>query len=71
MNTKSTQLVFTMSMALFSASALNAAEPLAQQYVVVHKVRNLDDPRKTVCVGTPDILRLPSGRLIASMELWL
>ena len=24
-----------------------------------------------MCVGTPDILQLPSGRLIASMELWL
>ena len=48
-----------------------AAEPLAQKYVVVHSVRDLDDPVKAVCVGTPDILLLPSGRLIASMELWL
>jgi hypothetical protein len=46
-------------------------EPLAQKYVVVHRVRDLDDPGKTICVGTPDILQLPSGRLIASMELWL
>ena len=52
-------------------TALNAAEPLAQQYVVVHRVRDLDDPAQAVCVGSPDIIRLPSGRLIASMELWL
>jgi hypothetical protein len=38
---------------------------------VVHAVRDLKDPAKAVCVGTPDLLRLPSGRLIASMELWL
>ncbi|MDP6717247.1 MAG: sialidase family protein [Pirellulaceae bacterium] len=61
-----------MSITLFAlAASLDAAEPLAQQYVVVHKVRDLDDPAKAVCVGTPDILQLPSGRLIASMELWL
>jgi hypothetical protein len=58
-------IVITMS---FSAQAV---EPLAQQYVVVHKVRDLDDPAKAVCVGSPDIIQLPSGRLIASMELWL
>ena len=56
---------------LISSVVLNAAEPLAQQYVVVHRVRDLDDPAKAVCVGSPDIIRLPSGRLIASMELWL
>ena len=50
---------------------VHAAEPLAQDFVVVHQVRNLDDPKKAVCVGTPDILQLPSGQLIASMELWL
>ena len=55
---------------LFSCT-LRGAEPLAQRYVVVHRVRDLDDPAKAVCVGTPDILQLPSGRLIASMELWL
>lgn len=55
---------------LFSFS-LRGAEPLAQQYVVVHKVRDLDDPAKAVCVGTPDILQSTSARLIASMELWL
>ncbi len=49
----------------------SAAQPLAQKYVVVHRVRDLEDPEKAVCVGTPDILQLPSGRLIASMELWL
>ena len=47
------------------------AEPLAQDYVVVHKVRDLNHPNKCVCVGSPDIIKLPSGRLIASMELWL
>lgn len=56
---------------LLSSCTVHGAEPLAQQYVVVHKVRDLDDPKKAVCVGTPDILCLPSGRLIASMELWL
>jgi len=55
---------------LITTSALGA-KPLAQEYVVVHKVRDLDHPAKAVCVGTPDILQLPSGRLIASMELWL
>lgn len=56
---------------LLLAGSAVAAEPLAQDYVVVHKVRDLEDPAKAVCVGTPDILQLPSGRLIASMELWL
>ena len=55
---------------LFSPAA-RGADPSAQDYVVVHKVRDLDHPAKAVCVGTPDILVLPSGRLIASMELWL
>lgn len=54
-----------------AVTSLESAQPLAQEYVVVHKVRDLDDPGKAVCVGTPDILQLPSGRLIASMELWL
>lgn len=72
MNTTRLHHVFTLSITLFAlAASLDAAEPLAQQYVVVHKVRDLDDPAKAVCVGTPDILQLPSGRLIASMELWL
>jgi len=31
----------------------------------------VDHPNQCVCVGSPDILKLPSGRLIASMELWL
>ncbi len=47
------------------------AEPLAQDFVVVHRVRDLKRSDRWVCVGSPDILRLPSGRLIASMELWL
>ena len=47
------------------------AKPLAQDYVVVHKVRDLKHPNQCVCVGSPDIIRLPCGRLIASMELWL
>jgi hypothetical protein len=55
----------------FFAMTASAAEPLAQQYIVVHRVQDLPDPERAVCVGTPDILRLPSGRLIASMELWL
>ena len=44
---------------LAAASPLvaGAAEPLAQQYAVVHKVRDLNDPAKAVCVGTPDILQ--------------
>ena len=56
---------------LLVSPVVRGSEPLAQQYVVVHKVRDLKDPAKAVCVGTPDILQLPSGRLIASMELWL
>jgi hypothetical protein len=63
-----TLLVFLL---LVPLTALRAAQPLAQEYVVVHRVRDLDDPAKAVCVGTPDIIQLPSGRLIASMELWL
>ena len=47
------------------------AKPLAQDFVVVYQTRDLKDEQKSVCVGTPDIIRLPSGRLIASMELWL
>ena len=51
--------------------AVQWATPLAQDFTVVHQVRDLNDPKKCVCVGSPDIIRLPSGRLIASMELWL
>lgn len=47
------------------------ARPLAQDFVTVHRVRELDRDDQWVCVGSPDITRLPSGRLIASMELWL
>ena len=64
-------LAFVLVMAVAVTLMVHAAEPLAQEYVVVHKVRDLDHPAKAVCVGTPDILQLPSGRLIASMELWL
>ena len=67
---KLSALLISVVCVLFSCT-LRGAGPLAQQYVVVHKVRDLDDPAKAVCVGTPDILQLPSGRLIASMELWL
>ena len=67
---KVTALSIPVVFLLFSFT-LRGAEPHAQQYVAVHKVRDLDDPAKAVCVGTPDILQLPSGRLIASMELWL
>ena len=45
--------------------------PVAQDYVVVHHVRDLGEPDKWLCVGSPDLLRLPSRRLLASMELWL
>ena len=65
--TFSVALLVTLTLPLLASGA----EPLAQDFVVVHRVRNLDDPKKAVCVGTPDILQLPSGRLIASMELWL
>lgn len=64
-------LVFVLVMPLAVSLMVHAAEPLAQEYVVVHKVRDIDHPAKAVCVGTPDILQVPSGRLIASMELWL
>lgn len=64
---------FLLAICLLNASfaGLQSADPLAQDFVVVHSVRDLADPLKAVCVGTPDILQLPSGRLIASMELWL
>ncbi len=69
MSSKHSAVVFVL--VTMAVTSLESAEPLAQQFVVVHKVRDLDDPAKAVCVGTPDILQLPSGRLIASMELWL
>jgi len=62
-------ICFTLGLDL--AAVLCAAKPLAQQYVIVHRVRDLEDPEKTICVGSPDIIRLPSGKLIAAMELWL
>ena len=65
------QLPWLATVVLSFSLAVHGAEPLAQNYVVVHKVRDLNDAAKAVCVGTPDILQLPSGRLIASMELWL
>ena len=64
------QLIVAFSVAL-SLPATFAVDPLAQKFVVVHRVRDLADPVKAICVGTPDLLQLPSGRLIASMELWL
>ncbi len=64
--------IFAAMLVSSTVSALATdAKPLAQEYVVIHKTRDLDHPAKAVCVGTPDILQLPSGRLIASMELWL
>ncbi len=66
-----TPFVILTVLVLWLAPSSRAVEPLAQQYVVVHHVRDLNDPKQAVCVGTPDIIRLPSGRLIASMELWL
>jgi len=68
---KQTIITAFITLLLAPLADLNAAGPLAQEYVVVHRVRDLDDPAKAVCVGSPDIIRLPSGRLIASMELWL
>jgi hypothetical protein len=47
------------------------AKPLAQDFVVVHRVRDLGREDQWVCVGSPDIIRLRSGKLIASMEPWL
>lgn len=54
-----------------SIPTVGEAELLAPNYVVVHRVRDLKRKDQAVCVGTPDIIELPSGRLIASMELWL
>ena len=56
---------------LLADKVVHWAKPLAQDYTIVHRVRELADPDQWVCVGSPDILRLPNGRLIASMELWL
>ena len=66
---KQIALIFSV-LVMWSATAPRAAEPLAQKYVVVHHVRNLDNPKQAVCVGTPDIIKLPSGRLIASASPW-
>ncbi|MCB9784453.1 MAG: exo-alpha-sialidase [Candidatus Omnitrophica bacterium] len=52
-------------------NAVQWAKPLAQDSVTVHQVREHGDPDKWICVGSPDLTRLPNGRLIASMELWL
>lgn len=66
------KLTFMASVVLCVASlGVRAVEPLAQSHIVVHQVRDLQDPERAVCVGTPDIVQLPSGRLVASMELWL
>ena len=54
-----------------ACSEIEWAQPLAQDFVTVHKVREHEDPDRWICVGSPDIIRVPSGRLIASMELWL
>ncbi len=47
------------------------ARPLAQDHVIVHRVRENTKEDEWICVGSPDLIRLPSGRLVASMELWL
>ena len=47
------------------------ARPLAQQYTVVHRTPDDPDPARSICIGSPDLLRLPDGRLLASMEYWL
>lgn len=50
------------------------AKPLAQEFTVVYRCRKLEDPnnpRDYICVGSPYIVRLPSGKLLASFELWL
>ncbi len=49
-------------------------KPLAQDYTVLYRCRELNDPQNPqdfICVGSPDIIRLPDGKLLASMELWL
>ena len=53
------------------AIAAEFAQALAQDHVVVYQVRDLPDPGQYICVGSPDIIQLPSGTLVASMELWL
>ncbi|MCC6681984.1 MAG: exo-alpha-sialidase [Phycisphaeraceae bacterium] len=50
------------------------ARQLAQEYAVLYRCSDLDapdNPDHYICVGSPDIIRLPSGKLLASMELWL
>lgn len=44
---------------------------LAPNFVLVHKAHDLAEKHLAVCVGSPDLIELPSGRLVASMELWL
>jgi len=43
-------LAFVLVMPLAVPLMVHAAEPLAQEYVVVHKVRDLDQPAKAVDV---------------------
>lgn len=65
-------VVLFLSCAPFaSAPAQEYAQPLAQDYVIVHQVRDLPEPNQWICVGSPDIIQLPAGKLVASMELWL
>lgn len=63
--------VVLVVLAPFAIAAQEHAQPLAQEYIVVHEVRDLPEPNRWVCVGTPDIIQLPNRHLIASMELWL
>jgi len=46
-------------------------KPMAQEFVTVHEVRESGKADEWICVGSPDLIRLSDGRLIASMELWL
>ncbi|MCA9441858.1 MAG: hypothetical protein KC964_13700, partial [Candidatus Omnitrophica bacterium] len=49
-------------------NAVQWAKPLAQDSVTVHQVRENEKEGEWICVGSPDLTRLPNGRLIASME---
>ena len=62
-------VILCLVLLLFFTSSANSVEPLAPR--VRRRTQSSRLRPSRICVGSPDILSLPSGRLIASMELWL
>ena len=63
--------VVAIGLGAWHANAREFAQLLAQDHVAVYEVRELPEPDRWICVGSPDIIQLPSGTLVVSMELWL